>query len=223
MTKQGTLNPKVTGSTPVRPTNLTPQNPNKIRGLARVLCNAMQSGKLPTVCTTAPQTAPRNMATRLTDRTIKSAKVPTSGRIELRDAAVPGLHLRISASGSKVWGLYYYVEGHKRRHTIGDLDTYTLAQAREDAIIKRRMVAEGIDINEVKRAKKRAESTAYADTFEGLVASYIRLHQRGAGHAIGKKDAAPNNRTWEDTEYLLNRYCAPTFAGRSIHSIGMPA
>jgi hypothetical protein len=54
-------------------------------------------------------------------------------RYEVRDTLVPGLHIRVSATGGKVWYLAVRVEGRMRRIKIGNYPVVSLADARERA------------------------------------------------------------------------------------------
>jgi integrase len=73
---------------------------------------------------------PQLTATRVTDKTIKSAK-PKTSRYEIRDSALPGFMLRVSPSGTKTF--YVQLErGVKRK--IGNAAVMTLTQARSLAL-----------------------------------------------------------------------------------------
>jgi hypothetical protein len=60
------------------------------------------------------------MRKKLTTKTIDSLPPATGKRYELRDTLVPGLHIRVSATGAKVWYLAVRVEGRKRRIKLGN-------------------------------------------------------------------------------------------------------
>lgn len=95
---------------------------------------------------------------------IRSAK---PGAI-LWDDRIPGLHLRCFAN-RKSWYLKYRTKDgrHQRRPKIGDLDRYSLAQAREEADAILKAVARGDD----PMATREARSTAL--TMTQLAARYM--------------------------------------------------
>ena len=70
----------------------------------------------------------------LTDAKIAGLKAPTAGQIELADGIVPGLRLRMGASGIKTYILRKRVQGKWLNVTIGRHGTsFTLAHARKKA------------------------------------------------------------------------------------------
>lgn len=70
----------------------------------------------------------------LTDAKIAGLKAPTAGQIELADGIVPGLRLRMGASGIKTYILRKRVQGKWLNVTIGRHgQSFTLAHARKKA------------------------------------------------------------------------------------------
>ncbi len=80
----------------------------------------------------------------LTARYVETIKAAGT-RLEIRDAKVEGLELRVMASGAKSWALRYRREsdGTKRTHTLGRYPVMTLEEARGAAQDARRAVAKG--------------------------------------------------------------------------------
>ena len=72
------------------------------------------------------------MQTVLSDRHIKSLK-PTGHRYDVRDAALPGLAIRINANGTKAWSVIVSRGGKRQRVTIGNYPEVSLAEARRKA------------------------------------------------------------------------------------------
>ena len=74
----------------------------------------------------------------MNDLSIKNIKLPKAGRNDYRDACVPGLFLRVSATG-KVWYLSVRLpaEKHLRHIKIGPYgsgsESFTLEEARRKA------------------------------------------------------------------------------------------
>ncbi len=82
---------------------------------------------------------PRVTREALTKRTVDAAK-PTGQLYRMRDATVPGLVLRVTATGAKGWALTW---GRGQERTIGPASTVTLEMARTQARILLAEVAQG--------------------------------------------------------------------------------
>ena len=70
------------------------------------------------------------MRKKLTTKTIDSLPPATGKRYEVRDALLPGLHIRVSATGGKVWYLATRAEGRMRRIKLGRYPVISLSDAR---------------------------------------------------------------------------------------------
>ncbi len=79
----------------------------------------------------------------LTARSVAAWK--PSDRRDLCDALVPGLSLRVSATGVKTWSVLYRFKGRNRRLTLGRFPEVSLADAREKARTARAEAALGQD------------------------------------------------------------------------------
>lgn len=73
------------------------------------------------------------MRKKLTTKTIDALPPAKGKRYEVRDALVPGLHIRVSATGAKVWYLATRVEGRMRRIKLGAYPVISLSDARQHA------------------------------------------------------------------------------------------
>lgn len=72
----------------------------------------------------------------LTDAKIRGLKAPSEGQVEIKDAVVPGLRLRVGASGVRTFLLRKRVAGVLRNITIGRYsDRFGLVDARKKARI----------------------------------------------------------------------------------------
>ena len=69
---------------------------------------------------------------RLTPSLVAEAEFPESGDYTIRDAALPGLGLRVSP-GSKAWIVRRKLHGKSFRHVLGRFPAMTLDQARREA------------------------------------------------------------------------------------------
>ncbi|MGH7091909.1 MAG: tyrosine-type recombinase/integrase, partial [Stellaceae bacterium] len=94
-----------------------------------------------------------------------------------------GLYLQVSAEGSAKSWIFRYVapNGKRRDFGLGSSNTWSLAEARERARALRRMVAEGHDPIEEKRAAKARQRVAAATamTFRQCAEAYIVAHEAG--------------------------------------------
>ena len=70
---------------------------------------------------------------RLTALPVDRLKPPVNGRVEYWDKTLPGLGLRVSATGGKVWMLMCRIGGRQRLQTRGKYPAIDLAKAREKA------------------------------------------------------------------------------------------
>ncbi len=108
----------------------------------------------------------------LTDRFLEGIKVP-KGRIEYRDAKTPGLILRVSGD-VKSWSVIYRrkSDGKRRRITIGEYPSFSLADARSDAFTIMARVKRGED-----PAKDRVRGDrSRPHTFGDLAKRYLESH-----------------------------------------------
>src|SRR4026208_895050 len=67
----------------------------------------------------------------LSDLTVKRAKPPTNGQVDIFDAGFPGFALRVACGGGKSWVYFYRIGGRLRRSSLGTYPAVTLAEARQ--------------------------------------------------------------------------------------------
>lgn len=146
---------------------------------------------------------------KLTDHRVKHATAPAGTRVELWDAVLPGLGLRLSppstdGAGSKTWFVRYRFGPKQRRMKIGTYPVLGLAEARAAARHLLTEIGRGIDPAAEKRsiAKGAAEET-FAQVAESFVLRYAKQH----------------NRSWKETQRILNRYVMPEWGLRPIREI----
>lgn len=114
------------------------------------------------------------MATaNLTDPMIRGLIPPASGRTDIVDEKVPGLVLRVSATGVKSWSVRFRdkTSGKTERLTIGRFPTITLAKARDIARARIGDVAEGGNPRAVVRKEKAAHAAGL--TFDELADRFL--------------------------------------------------
>ena len=148
------------------------------------------------------------MKTRLQDQTIKSAKAPANGRLELKDAKVDGLMLRVTTNGVKSFALVYKVpgeggttktgkprKGKSHRMTLGTYPAISLASARVKHANAKELLAKGTDPGALHVEKRRAERQAetVGDMAEEYLEKYAKPRKRSAGEdeRILRKDVLP--------------------------------
>jgi integrase len=102
---------------------------------------------------------------QLTDVAVRKAK-PGAKPKKLTDGH--GLYLHIAPSGGKLWRFTYRFGGKQKLIALGAYPDVALAQARERHGAARKLLADGIDPMEqrkAERAKQKARSTTFEDVF----------------------------------------------------------
>ncbi len=99
----------------------------------------------------------------LTDTAVRNAK-PAKKPARLFDGG--GLYLEVSPSGGKWWRLKYRFGGKEKRLSLGVYPDVTLAKAREKRDQSRKLLADGIDPGENRKAVKTAKADRAANSFE---------------------------------------------------------
>ncbi|WEX08931.1 site-specific integrase [Chelativorans sp. AA-79] len=129
------------------------------------------------------------MRKKLTTKLIDALPPAEGKRYEVRDTLVPGLHIRVSATGAKVWYLAIRVEGRLRRIKLGTYPVISLSDAREQAQSTLRDIALG------KYAESApGSSEAPTPTLGDVIPQFIDLY------------AKPRNRDWQGTKRILTKF-----------------
>lgn len=134
------------------------------------------------------------MKKKLTTKLVDSLPPATGKRYEVRDTLVPGLHLRASATGGKVWYLAARVGGRNRRIKLGTYPLLSLSDARERA----RDVLRDISLGQFEKGNTGSPERT-TPTLGEVVPQFIELYAR------------PRNRDWRGTERVLQKF-APLFS-----------
>jgi integrase len=100
----------------------------------------------------------------LTDVAVKNAK-PDTKPYRLKDER--GLFLEVRPEGGKWWRFRFSMNSRERLMSLGTYPDVTLKMARERRDEARRMIAQGIDPGEVRKAEK-CEAVACEETFERI-------------------------------------------------------
>ncbi|MDE1978071.1 MAG: integrase arm-type DNA-binding domain-containing protein [Betaproteobacteria bacterium] len=109
----------------------------------------------------------------LTDTTIRNAK-PGAKSIKLFDER--GLYLEITPPGGKLWRLKYSFGGKEKRLSFGAYPDVSLKAAREKRDDARRMLADGIDPSEARKAAKARALQMAEDSFEAIAMEWAKRH-----------------------------------------------
>lgn len=96
------------------------------------------------------------MSERLTDKLVKSLEPPETGNIITYDDEIKGFGVRITATGARAFILNYRTSGRERRMTIGAYPDWSVAAAREEAKILKRLVDRGEDPMGERHAERAA-------------------------------------------------------------------
>ena len=127
-----------------------------------------------------------------TEARVRKLAVINGQRMRYRDSVTPGLCLRISAKGKKVFGVYLKVQGKPTDRTVGrPWPTTSVDEARRLAKEVMGNLASGIDPQATKRAI-RDESI-----IDDLFKDYLAIH------------AKPRKRTWKEDQRRFDGYLKP--------------
>lgn len=100
-----------------------------------------------------------------------------------------GLHLLVNSNGSKLWRLRYRFGGKQNLLSLGSFPEVTLASARAKRDEARRLIAEGIDPSQKRKAEKSAATTSAQNTFGLVAAEYIKnLEEQGKAASTVEKN-----------------------------------
>ncbi|EAO5287069.1 integrase arm-type DNA-binding domain-containing protein [Salmonella enterica] len=109
----------------------------------------------------------------LTDAKIRAAK-PDEKPYKLADSG--NMFLLVHPNGSRYWRLRYRFQGKEKTLALGVYPDISLSDAREKRDAARKMIAEGIDPCEQKRANKYLPDTA--QTFETVAQQWHRSNKK---------------------------------------------
>ncbi|PJK31343.1 tyrosine-type recombinase/integrase [Minwuia thermotolerans] len=111
----------------------------------------------------------------LTDAKLRNAR-PAEKPTKISDGG--GLHLLITPKGSKLWRLAYRFAGKQKTLAIGAYPAVSLDAARTARHDAKRLLAEGMDPADQKRAEKLRARNGAENTFHAIGAEYVRKLER---------------------------------------------
>lgn len=151
------------------------------------------------------------MQKKLDDRTIRNLKAPSSGRLEIWDALLPGFGLRVTDKDARTYFIMYRIgfgAGRiQRRYRIGDAKAMDLAEARETARQALGKVERGIDPAANRVHVQGAQVNA--DSFAAVATAYLERYVKRRTRAS----------TYRETKRILDVDVIPAWGARPIASI----
>jgi len=111
----------------------------------------------------------------LSDADVRNAK---PGEKDFKKSDGGGLYLLVTAKGGKFWRYDYRYLGKRKTLALGVYDDVSLSSARERLKAARKLLADGIDPGEQKKADRAKKLSMQANTFEKLARSWH--HHRSA-------------------------------------------
>ena len=139
------------------------------------------------------------MKRKLTTKFIEGLKPNPSKRVDIRDAVMPGLVIRVSKSGTKTFSFHKRINGTMRRLTIGRYGVVSLADARERC----RQIWYEIETGRFEECTGIELETK--PTLGEVIVDYMDKH------------AKAHNRDWKNKERLLAKFT--TLHGKRIDEI----
>lgn len=130
-------------------------------------------------------TFPMRFPMALSDLEIKKAK-PGPKIAKLSDGG--GLQLWVMPDGAKYWRLAYRFAGKQKALAIGVYPATGLKQARDARDAAKRLLAEGLDPNQSRRADRAAKAAVASDTFGAIADEWLdkKRTEGREGVTIGK-------------------------------------
>lgn len=123
----------------------------------------------------------------LTDVKIRTTK-PTEKPVTLADER--GLSLLVQPSGGKWWRFRYRIDGKAKMLSLGTYPDVSLLQARERRDAARKLVADGIDPSQNRRAVKAVKSEQAGNSFEVVAREWLARNQPTWARSHGDKVSA---------------------------------
>jgi integrase len=143
-----------------------------------------------------------------TAKKLESLK-PGTERIDYWDDSFPGLVLRVTPGGEKVFSLMYRIGGHRRRLTLGAFPfVVSLADAREQAGDALKLVKKGIDPIEEQKRREEAEVERILEgwTFEQLTKQFL-------------EEYANKLRSYYEVKRSFDQYLLPQFGKTKVKEL----
>src|SRR5580704_9834432 len=144
----------------------------------------------------------------LTVTAIRNAK-PGEKPIRLFDGG--GLYLEVSPTSGKWWRLKYRFDGKEKRLSLGVYPDVSLKEARDRRDATRKLVADGIDPSEHRKATKSARADRAANSLEVVTREWFAKYS---------SDWAPSHSS--RMIRLFERDIFPWIGGRPVCEVTAP-
>ncbi|TAL88467.1 MAG: DUF4102 domain-containing protein [Rhodanobacter sp.] len=144
----------------------------------------------------------------LTDTAIRKAK-PADKPQRMFDGG--GLYLEVSPAGGKLWRLKYRHGGKEKRLALGAYPDTGLKDARDKRDAARKLLADGTDPGEVRKASKAAGEERSANSFAVIAAEWLALQKPRMAAA-----------TLEKAQWTFDDLVNPWIGKRPIAEIDAP-
>ena len=144
----------------------------------------------------------------LTDTKIRNAK-PGEKPMRLFDER--GLYLEVSPAGGKWWRLKYRFGGKEKRFSLGVYPDVTLKDARERRDAARKLLGDGIDPSENRKAIRSAQSDRASNSFEVVAREWFGKYSPGWAESHSSRVIR-----------LFERDIFPWIGGRPIAEVTAP-
>ncbi|MDD2321229.1 MAG: integrase arm-type DNA-binding domain-containing protein [Geobacteraceae bacterium] len=128
----------------------------------------------------------------LTDIQVRNSK-PQDKEHKLSDGG--GMYLLVTPTGGKLWNMKYKYGGKEKRLSFGAYPAITLADARQRREEAKKLLANGVDPGETKKAQKAAQGVQDINTFEVIAREWHCkfAHTWVASHAQHKLERLEKN------------------------------
>ena len=150
------------------------------------------------------------MHLKLTDRHVRSAKAPKTGRLVITDTEVSGLSLRVTDKGRKSWQIRYRPKGQNQRYEVpGPYPAITLADARQRAREILTAAKRGVDLpeQELRDKEERQKAVTLPGTVGDLCDRYVEQHLE------------KNVRRWEAAKGEIENHIKPHLGALMLEEI----
>lgn len=138
----------------------------------------------------------------LTEAAVKAARA-TDKPVKRFDEK--GLFLFVTPAGGRLWRLKYRIHGKEKLLALGSYPEVPLKRAREKRDEARRLIADGVDPSE----RKKADQRSMAETFATIAEEWL-----------SKQNMKP--KTLKKTKWLLDDWLIKYLGSKPIRTIGAP-
>ena len=141
----------------------------------------------------------------LTDTTIKHAIRDAKGAAKAKKLVdEKGLFLLVKPGGAALWRFRYVLRGKENSISLGSYPDTPLKRAREKRDAERRLIADGKDPSDARKAVKLAQKNSFADVAE----EYVKQQEEGLAE-----------RTTAKARWQLREFVNPTLGKKPINEI----